>query len=509
LPAGPGPGQGGGVYNLTGTINITNSTIAGNLATGPEGQPSRGGGVYSQSGVVNLKSTIVASNTAPAVGNDISGPVTSHGFNLIQDPSDSSIIQQPTDIFGTVPKLGTLGNHGGRTQTIALLTGSPAIDKGTRNGLTGPLSTDQRGAGFPRPVNDPAIPNAAGGDGTDIGAFEVQPTVRFSVAAYNVSESGGQATITVRRTALNGQAATVRFATSNGTATAGKDYTAKSGTLSFAATETTKTFTVAITDDALDEANETINLTLGSPTGGMTLGTPNKAVLTIADNDAAPALAVGNATLTEGSGGALYATFNVSLSAPSGKTVTVKYATANGTAAAPADYEARAGTLSFAPGQTTKSVTVGVRGDLLDEATETFFVNLSGPLNATIADAQGIGTITDNDPLPSLTIGNATVTEVDAGTTNVTLTVKLSAASGKAVSVNYATANGTASSSGDYVAKSGTLSFAAGQTAATIVVQVRGDLLKEANETFFVNLGGAVNATIADNQGQVTIVNDD
>jgi hypothetical protein len=98
---------------------------------------------------------------------------------------------------------------------------------------------------------------------------------------------------------------------------------------------------------------------------------------------------------------------------------------------------------------------------------------------------------------------------VDAGTTNVTLTVKLSAASGKAVSVNYATANGTASSSGDYVAKSGTLSFAAGQTAATIVVQVRGDLLKEANETFFVNLGGAVNATIADNQGQVTIVNDD
>lgn len=508
-PAGPGPGQGGGIYNSTGSLNITNSTIANNLSTGTEGQLSRGGGVFSQSGIVNLKSSIVANNTSQASGNDLSGPVTSHGFNLVQDPSDSSIIQQSSDLFGIVPKLGQLGNRGGPTQTMELLAGSPAIDKGTSAGLTGPLSTDQRGAGFPRVVNDPAIPNASGGDGTDIGAFEVQPTVRFSVAAYNVSESGGQATITVRRTALNNQTATVRFATSNGTATAGKDYTAKSGMLTFAANETTKTFTVAITDDAMDEANETINLTLGSPTGGMTLGTPNKAVLTIADNDSSPALSVGNVTLTEGSSGALYATFNVTLSAPSGKTVTVKYATANATATAPADYEARAGTLSFAPGQTSRTLTVGVRGDTLDEANETFLVNLSTPLNATIADAQGIGTITDNDPVPGLSIGNVTVTEVDAGTVNATLTVKLSAASGKGVTVNYATANGTASSSGDYVAKSGTLSFAAGQTTATIVVQVRGDLLKEANETFFVNLSAPVNATLADGQGQVTILNDD
>ena len=130
---------------------------------------------------------------------------------------------------------------------------------------------------------------------------------------------------------------------------------------------------------------------------------------TITVNAAAPTLAINNVTVTEGNSGTVNAAFTVRLSSPSTQTVTVKYATANGTATAPADYTAIAlTTLTFSPGQTSKTVTVAVKGDALDEANETFAVNLSAAVNATIADGQGIGTITDDDP--SLAINNVTVT---------------------------------------------------------------------------------------------------
>jgi hypothetical protein len=138
----------------------------------------------------------------------------------------------------------------------------------------------------------------------------------------------------------------------------------------------------------------------------------------------------------------------------------VNFATANNTALAPGDYTATSGTLTFAAGETTKTVTVPVVGDLLDEANEAFFVNLSSATNATIADNQGVGTITDDDAAPSLAINDVTVTEGNAGTTNATFTVTLSAASGQPVTVNFATANNTALAPGDYTAASGTLTFA-------------------------------------------------
>ena len=193
--------------------------------------------------------------------------------------------------------------------------------------------------------------------------------------------------------------------------------------------------------------------------------------------------------------------------------MTVNYATANNSAVAGSDYTATSGQLSFAPGQTTKTVTVLVLGDLLDEANETFFVDLSGAINATIADSRGVGTITDNDPLPSLSINDVSLTEGNSGTKAFTFTVTLSPASGRTVTVNFVTANGTARAgtfgSADYVGTSGTLTFSAGSTTRSVTVSVRGDTTRESNETFFVNLSGALNATIADSQGLGTIVNDD
>jgi hypothetical protein len=199
----------------------------------------------------------------------------------------------------------------------------------------------------------------------------------------------------------------------------------------------------------------------------------------------------------------------VTLSAASGQTITVAYATANGTATAPADYTATSGTLTFAAGVTSQTVNVAVVGDVLDEATETAVLNLSNATNATIADSQGVLTITDNDAAPSLSIADTVVTEGDSGTKTVTFTVTLSAASGQSVSVNYATANGTASSATDYIATSGTLTFAPGTTSRTFTVSIRGDNTTESLETFVVNLSGAVSATIADSQATCFILNDD
>ena len=136
--------------------------------------------------------------------------------------------------------------------------------------------------------------------------------------------------------------------------------------------------------------------------------------------------------------------FTVTLSAPSGRSVTVDYATDTGTATAPADYTAASGTLTFGPGTTSLQIPVAVVGDVVDEVNETFTVTLSEASNATLATAQGTGTIMDNDAPPSLTINDVSLPEGNAGLTPFTFTVTLSAASGRPVTVTIATQNGTA-----------------------------------------------------------------
>ena len=247
--------------------------------------------------------------------------------------------------------------------------------------------------------------NTALGDAQGVGTIvndDFAGTLQFSASAYSVSEATASSTITVTRTGGSLGAVAVPYSTSNGTASAATDYASATGNLTFAAGDTApKTFTVTIKTDLLDEANETINLKLGSPTGGAKLGTRSMAALSIIDDDAPPSITITNASVAEPDTGVRSAVFYIRLSRPSGKTVTVKYATANGTsnpAAAGTDYTAVAlTTLTFLPGQTSKSVVVQAKGDLVKEANETFFVNLSGATNATIADAQGLGTIVNDD----------------------------------------------------------------------------------------------------------------
>ncbi|HEX8144317.1 MAG TPA: Calx-beta domain-containing protein [Pyrinomonadaceae bacterium] len=227
-----------------------------------------------------------------------------------------------------------------------------------------------------------------------------------------------------------------------------------------------------------------------------------------------PSLSINDATVTEGNSGTVNATFTVTLSAASTSAVTVKYDTANGTATTGSDYQAATGTLTFAPGQTTQTINVAVNGDTAPEPDETFAVNLSNPTNATIADGQGLGTITNDDQppagtQPSISINDVTVQEGGSGTTDAIFTVTLSAVSSQTVSVSYATADIDATGGVDYQTKSGTLTFAPGETSKTITILVNGDLVIENNETFYVNLSNAVNATVTRGQGTGTINNDD
>ena len=137
--------------------------------------------------------------------------------------------------------------------------------------------------------------------------------------------------------------------------------------------------------------------------------------------------------------------FTVSLSASSSKVVTVKYQTANSTANAPDDYTAVSlKTLTFPAGIQSQNVSVTVKGDTLSEGDENFIVNLSVPVNATFAKSQGIGKIIDDDALPTISIGDITVAEPASGTATATFIVSLSSPSGQPVTMNYATADGTA-----------------------------------------------------------------
>jgi probable HAF family extracellular repeat protein len=220
-----------------------------------------------------------------------------------------------------------------------------------------------------------------------------------------------------------------------------------------------------------------------------------------------PSINIGDASVTEGNSGTRTAAFTVTLSSASSQPVTVAFGTANGTATAGDDYQAAAGTVTFAPGETTKTVSVAVNGDRVGEPNEAFLVNLSSATNAQIGDGQGTGTILDDEP--RILISDVSRKEGNSGTTAFVFTVSLSAAYDAPVTVNFATADGTAKAGEDYVSQSGSITFAPGTTSKTITVLVNADKKKELNETFFVNLTGAVGGFILDGQGTGTILDDD
>jgi hypothetical protein len=320
---------------------------------------------------------------------------------------------------------------------------------------------------------------------------------------------------------------TVQWAPLDGTATkADNDYSfpLTGGSVSFAPGQTSRQIDVLVTGDTKVEPNETFAIVLTSPQNA-TLA-KDTGTITITNDDSQPppgnpTVSISDLTLTEGNSGSTSGYVTISLSAASTQTVTVQWAPSDGTATkADNDYSfpLTGGSVSFAPGQTSRQIDVLVTGDTKVEPNETFAIVLSNPQNATLAKATGTITISNDDTAPppvAVKVGFSPTTyrvaEGAAGTkTSVPLTVRLSAAQSSPLKVGYATSNGSAGSGSDYVSQSRTVTIPAGQTQATISVLVVGDSIGEIDETFTVRLTSVPQGTIIDApSATVTIVNDD
>lgn len=227
-------------------------------------------------------------------------------------------------------------------------------------------------------------------------AFAATPSFRVLDSAVVETDANGTACAKVRLSRVPQRRTTVNYTTVNGTATAPSDYVAKSGTLVFPRGGTrTKNVCTTLKGDVLVEPTESFKLKISNASGASIAD--NVGEITVTDDDTGPGIVVNNVARNEGWLANNLYNFSVSLSAASPQTVTVPYSTANGSAFSGSDFVGQSGTLTFLPGETSKTVTVPVNGDLLVEGHEEFLVNLGSPSNATITDGQGVGTIFNDD----------------------------------------------------------------------------------------------------------------
>lgn len=221
-----------------------------------------------------------------------------------------------------------------------------------------------------------------------------------------------------------------------------------------------------------------------------------------------PSISISDESVVEGDSGTTQMVFTVSLSKTSTSTIRVNYATRQDTATAGIDYVTTSGTLTFAPGETEKTITVNVIGDTRVEMREQFLVDLSNPSNAVIGDPFGIGEIISED-VPSVTIEDISFIEGNTGFKSVYFTLVLSDPHSENVIIDYATVDGTAKAGSDYQAMMGTLTIPSGMMSGTIRIDIMGDTIIEENEIFYLSLDAAEEANLIDDVAMATIINDD
>ena len=548
--------------DLVYTVNLTNpsstsTSFAYNLGGGTAaatdyGSPTFSNGVTLSGGVLTVPAGVTSFTMTLPTTQDVLdeanetvpltiGGVTGTGTITDNDPTPSLSINDVTinEAAGTATFTVTLSAASGQTVTVGYSTSDGTAISGsdyssatgvltfapgtTTQTITVPITNDtlyEGATGETFNVTLSGATNALIADGAGVGTItdnDAVPTIASVTSptvtegtdlSYTVTLSNGSSTATTFAFSLGGGSATGGdYGTpsfSNGVTLSGSVLTVPAGVTGF-------TITLPTVQDSLYEGNETVPLTVGGATG----------TGTIVDNETAPALSVGSTTVSEDAG---YAVFTVSLSRPSAVTTTVSLALGNGSATGGAvDFGAldgsnlqvstdggltwsNASSYSFAPGATSVLVRTPIVNDVIYEpVAESFTLTATTTAGTTSnASATGAGTITDNDAQPSISVGDVYVQE--GGT--MVFTVTLSNPSAQTVSVNYATANGTATAgaAADYTAMSGLLTFAAGVTSMTVSVPTRADGVSEANETLYLNLSSATNATIADNQGLGTIM---
>jgi hypothetical protein len=319
-----------------------------------------------------------------------------------------------------------------------------------------------------------------------------------NVAVYAPLTGTATATFTVTLSSASTQTVTVNYATSDGSATVtGGDYTAATGTLTFAPGALTKTVPVAIGATTVAHASRYFYMYLASPTNATIVSSSGTG--TVLDDAVTPFVSVNNPSIPSGPTSTTM-NYTVSLTSPTVNTVTVHYATSDGSAIAGSQYTAVSGTLTFTPGVTTQVVPVTILPSTIKAADRYFYLNLSTPTNAVVASPNyGQGEILNTAVQPDLTIGDITVARPTSGTSNAVFTVTLAPSSLNTVTVNYATSDGTAHAPTDYTAASGSLTFTPGTTTQTITVPIKGNAASTPDLYYAVSLATAVNATLQRN----------
>ncbi|MEN1728199.1 MAG: Calx-beta domain-containing protein, partial [Pseudomonadota bacterium] len=340
-----------------------------------------------------------------------------------------------------------------------------------------------------------------------------------SVADVAINESAGLAAITLTSSAAVDDGFSVDVSTIDNTATAGDDYTAlfsEPAIFSGAAGET-QFVSVTVSDDAMVEADESLDITLGNVITGTVdsgdIDATDTATITILNDDIAT-LTIADVSGNEDDGAV---TVTVELSSAVDGGLDVDVSTVDGTATvADSDYTpVTSQTLSFSgTANEQQSFQVTPTADSTPELDETVSINMSNVIagtvdsgDITISDTGTLTILNDDDVL--IQINDVSQNETNAGTATLTFTVTLSQAPSNTVTVDYATADGTATGGVDYTSSSGTLTFLAGQDTQAIDINISGDLSVELDETFSISLSAPVNGIINDGTGLGTIINDD
>ena len=321
-----------------------------------------------------------------------------------------------------------------------------------------------------------------------------------SIGDASALEGSGELFFPVLLSGTSTQPVTVDYGTADGTAEVWVDYEESFGTLTFEPGQRRQTIRVVLVDDGVDELDETFAVELYRATEATIRDDAGTGTIL---NDDSPALSVRDRRASEDMG---RMGFTLRLSGPAVRPVTGLVVTAPGTATRGADYRAVAKRFRIEPGVLRQAVTVAVLDDALDEDDETFTLRVSELEGATEGDVEAIGTIRDNDPEPELFVASASVRE---NTGELAFPVRLSVPSGREVTVEYVTLDGTAVAGEDYRHVSGRLVFGPSQVTRLVRVPLLRDALHEHDETFVLLLTGATNARLSQRAALGTIGNDD
>ncbi|MGA2835769.1 MAG: Calx-beta domain-containing protein [Acidimicrobiales bacterium] len=342
---------------------------------------------------------------------------------------------------------------------------------------------------------------------------EVEPYLTVNNPTVDDGATSSTVTFTVSLTSATPNPVTVSYATSNGSAVAGTQYSSVSGSLTFAAGVTVQTVPVTVLPDTVKAADTYFYLSLSSPTNAL-LSNASSGQAMILNTAVLPGLSVGDVTIARPTTGSANAVFTITLAPASPNTVTVDYATANGTAVASTDFTSTSGTATFTPGQTTQQVTVPILADSAHTSDLYYYLDLSSPVHGQLLRSYGIGYLVDQvSPVTGqsyVTVSDAAVSTPSSGTTNAVFTVSLGDASASPIYVRYSTSNSSAVSGVDYTEVRGTLAFAAGQTSKTVDVPVNASTVASTDKLFYFSISVASGpATVERSSAYGLIVNPD